>query len=165
MLGADAHEPQQHLRHTEIAKTPRKAGRNGQRAVRTACTKNVDLCGRGRRRAHHGEEAVNALRVFDDCVQSTCGNDRQDQDQHQHRDHHNALHEIGRALGQISAEERVGQHEHGSDDHHAAVGEAEQICEQLAARGQALRRVDAEENDDNERADRHNDLFLLMEAV
>ena len=165
MLRTDAHEPQQHLRHAEIPEAPRKAGRNGQRAVGTACAEGVDLRGRGRRRAHHGEEAVNALCVFNDRMQTACGNDRQDQNEHQHRDHHDALHEIRRALGQIPAEEGIDQHEHGCNDHHAAIGEAEQIREQLAACGQALRCVDAEENDNNERADRHNDLLLLMEAI
>ena len=165
MLRTDAHEPEQDLRHAEVAKAPGQAGRDGQNAVGLAGAENIDLGGRRGGRADHGEEAVDVLRVIDDRMQSACGHDRQDEDQHEDRHHHDALHEIGRALGQIPAEESIDQHEHGRDDHHAAVGEAEEVRKQLAAGGQALGRVDAEEDDDDQRADRHDDLFLLMEAV
>ena len=165
MLRTDAHEPEQDLRHAEVAKAPGQAGRDGQNAVGLAGAENIDLRGRRGGRANHGEEAVDVLRVIDDRMQSACGHDRQDEDQHEDRHHHDALHEIGRALGQIPAEESIDQHEHGRDDHHAAVGEAEEVRKELAAGGQALGRVDAEEDDDDQRADRHDDLFLLMEAV
>ncbi len=151
--------------HTEVTKPPCEAGGNGQHTVALARAENIDLRVRGCGGGEEREVAVIALGVLDHDRHTTGGTDRQNKDEDEYRYHHDRLHEVGRALGQIATEEGVHEYEYGRDDHHAAVGQAEQIGEQLAAGAEALSRVDAEEDDDDERGQRHEPLFLLMEAA
>ena len=153
----NGHEAQQDVGHAEVAQTPCQRGYDVQQTVGgggVVCC--IVACS-------HGQVAGQAAGVVQNHVPAACHIDAI----HQHRDqrhaHDNGLDQVGGRHSAEAAHDGVAHDDHSGQDHGRHVIHAKQAVEQLAAGGKAGSGVRDEEHDDNDRAQRVEQVALVME--
>ena len=168
VLGADAHEAQQNLRHAEVAETPGHGRSDCEAGILACVPKERNAVCRLAGWGGGGEQTQKSgdfLRVFDHRAQTARGNDAEDNHEHERRNHDNGLHEVGRALREEPAEEGVGQHEQRRYNDHGVIARPEELAKELAAGHEAAARIRREEDDDHYGGNGHQHALVLMEPA
>ena len=158
LLLLNGHETEQDVGHSEIAEAPRHRGDDVQQTVGGGCVGGRVVAG------HHGQVAGQALGVGHHGVPAARRADAVHQHSHQRQRHDDGLDEVGGGHGAETAQNRITHDDEGRHQHRRHVVHPEQAVEQLATGRKAGGRVGHEEDDDDDRAQRVEQVALVMES-
>ena len=153
----NGHEPQQDVGHAKVAQAPGHGGHDVQQAVGGGGPGGSVVAGR------HGQVAGKAAGVFHHGTPAPGHTDAVGQHRHQCDAHDHRLDEVGGGHGPEAAQNGVPHDDQCGHDHRDHVVHAEQAVEQLAAGRKAGSRVRDKEHDDDHRAQRVDQVALVME--
>ena len=156
----DGHEPEQDVRHAEVAQTPSGGAEGGQEAA-------VGDGGVGGCVIHmgHGQIAVHGSGVVAHVADAAGLTDAEADDADQRHGHDDGLHQVGGGGGHEAAGGGVSHDDSGGDDHSDAIVKAEQGGEQLTAGGEAGGGVGDEEDHDDHGGDAQEQVALVLETA
>ena len=150
----DRHEANEDMRLTEITKTPCQGRDDSDRACRCAVhhERIEELGERSRKRRHRrvdtAERPYSRRRNSDDRAE-----------------HHDALNEVRPAYCHKTADERIRYDEHCAQDESHRVIHAPDRREQLAACDETARRIEKEEDQDEDRRDHTKRDAVIVETI
>ena len=157
LLVLNGHEAQQDVRHTKVAKAPCHSGNDVQQAVGGGAVVRRVVAG------YHGQVAGQAAGVLHHGIPAACHADAVAQHRHQRDAHDDGLDKVGGSDGAEAAHDGVTHNNHRRKDHGDHVIHAEQAVEQLAAGRKTGSSVRDEEHNDDDRAQRVEQIALVME--
>ena len=156
----NGHEPEQDVRHPEVAQTPCCGAEGGQEAAIGdgrvgGCVIHIG----------HGQVAVHGGGVVAHVADAAGLTDAEADDADQRHGHDDGLHQVGGGGSHEAAGGGVGHDDSGGDDHSDAIVKAEQGGEQLAAGGEAGGSVGDEKDHDDHGGDAQEQVAVVLEAA
>ena len=143
----DGHEPQQDVRHPEVAQAPGQGGGDAQRAI------GGGLAGGDVKALGHVQVAGQGVGVGGDDLQPAGLLHTEENDEDEGKGHDDALDEVRGGHGQEAAQHGVADDHDGADDHGPVIVHAEEAVEQGADGLEARGGVGDEEDQDDHSGD------------